>query len=71
MYGLVKDLKEALLGRQPKVLLLLPPFSSFISFLACFCLTSLLFLVFACLCMFTLKGNVKCKHGGGIFCINK
>ena len=30
---LVRDLKEALFRRQPKVLFLLPDFSSFISFL--------------------------------------
>jgi len=39
MYGLARDIKEVLLGRQPEVTLLLPLFSSFISFLVCFCMT--------------------------------
>jgi len=32
MHGLAKDLKEALLGRQPKVRLIIYVFLSFISF---------------------------------------
>jgi len=61
MYGLARDLKEALLGRQPKVLLCLPPSSSFIfSFLVYFWIF-FPFWVFACLYMFSLKGNVESK----------
>jgi len=68
MYGLARDLKEALFDRQPKVLLVLPPFSTFIFFLESFLHDLFPLLVFPCLYMFTLKGNVESNHGGWLFC---
>ena len=63
-YGLARDLKEALLGRQPKV-----------HFLSLY----FIFFLFSVICMspFSLhtfdvciEGYIKSKHGGGIVCMN-
>jgi len=67
VYGLARDLKEALLGRQPNVLLL----SVFFFFQFSFSVFLHDLFPLLGLYMFTLKSNVESKHGGGIFCVNK
>jgi len=69
MYGLARDLKEALLGRQPKVFHLFS-FPLFYFHFSVFCMTLFPFKSLHAF-YFSFKGDVRSKHGGGILCINK
>ena len=68
MYGPARDLKEALLGRQPKVFFLFSLFFlSLVFILSGVCFSVILFpLVFHALFVY-IEGNVLSKHVGGIF----